>query len=132
MKRHRSAKNRRSGFVLIMYEIVFSGVLLIALSLLSAILLSGMKNPTANIKIFSLAVLLVCAAISGFASSRYNGNALSGIIASAIFVGIMLIISLIAAKGDIGGGIFMNYLCYMLVAAFSAFLGKKRERRRRH
>ncbi len=133
MKKHRGLKKRTPAPLLMLYEVVFSAVLIIALSLLSAIVLSSMKNPTANIKIFSLIILLVCAVVSGFLTSRYNQSILSSIIASLIFTAIMLIISLICAKGAVGGGVFMNYLCYMGTAAVSAFVGgRKKENKHRH
>ncbi len=131
MKKHRGAAKQKSGIVLMLYELIFSGALLIALSMLSAFILSYMGNPTASIKIFSLVCLLLCAAISGFFISRRNHSMLSSIAVSAVFTVIMLAVSLIAAKGAVGGGVLMNYLCYMLIASFSAFLGRKKEHRRR-
>ncbi len=130
MKKHRGTKKQRTGLALMLYELLFSGGVLIVLSMLAAFILSSLKNPTANLKLFSLAVLLISAVISGYSISKHNGNALSSIAVSAAFVGIMFIVSLIFAKGNVGGGVFMNYLCYMLVAAFFAFIGRKREKRR--
>ncbi len=131
MKRHRGIRRERSVAASLIYEVLLSGALLILLAFIAAIILSAMQDPTANVKLISLATLLICAAISGFFISRHNRSTLSSIAVSLIFVAIMLAISIIVKKGNVSGALFMNYICYMLVAAFSAFLGKKRERRRR-
>jgi hypothetical protein len=42
----------------------------------------------------------------------------------------MLAVALITARGKVSGAVFMNSLCYMLISSFTAFLGRKREKRR--
>lgn len=132
MKRHRGIKSKSTPLGAMIFGIVFSFLSLIALSLVaSAILMMG-KNPTGNLSLASFAVFLIAGAVSGFIISKHKGDGSIGIaiIASLIFIGIMLAVALITAKGKVSGAVFMNSLCYMLISSFTAFLGRKREKRR--
>ena len=134
MKKHRGSKIKKSALGSLLFGVLFSFAMLIIISFVSSALLMASKNPGGSIKVVSFAVLLITAAVSGFTVSKYKGEGgvVTSLISSVISVIIMLGISIICSGGKVGGVIFMNYLCYVLIAAFTAFLGKKRERRHRH
>ena len=93
-----------------------------------------MENPTAMTGIFSLASLLLTAALMGFIISKLKGDGgmLISVLSSLLFCLILLTVGLIGTGGKLPLFIPINYLCYMGVAALFAFLGKKREKRGRH
>ncbi len=131
MKKHRSKSTEKTPLAVFIFGILFSFATLVILSFISSLILLSTKNPILSIKATSLAVLLIAGAISGFAITKYKGNLNFGIsVAASVSVAVlMLAISLIFAKGNVGGGIFMNYLCYVLVAAFFAFVGRRKAKR---
>lgn len=133
MKKHKRARASKSGIGAFAFGVLLSLLSLILLSLIAAIFLTGVKSPTKNLGAVSLAVLLISAFISGFVNSKRCGEGGVGysVITALAFSLIMLAVSLVATRGKVGGMLFMNCLCYMMAAAFAAFLGKKRQRRRR-
>ncbi len=132
MKKHKR-RGMSGGISSFLFGVLLSFGFLISLSLIASIFLISAKNPTKNLGAVSLAVLLICALISGFVNSKRGGeNGIAySVVTSLSFTLLLVIISLILTKGKMGGMLFMNYLCYMMVAAFSAFLGKRRKRTRR-
>ena len=133
MKKHKRARASQRGIGAFAFGVLLSLGFLILFSLIASVFLTSVKSPTKNLAAVSLAVLLICALVSGFINSKRGGEngILYSVTTSFAFTLLMLIVSLIAARGKIGGMLFMNYICYMLVAAFAAFLGKKRARRHR-
>ena len=134
MKRSFKVGRNNSFLASLIFGTLFSfGMLLISTLILSGIFMA-LDTPTDSIEIKSLASLLISGAISAFVSAKFKGEGgtLCAIFISLITVFIMLIISLIASRGGVDGAIFMNYLCYLLISALFAYLGKKRERTRRH
>ena len=131
MKKRKNKKSKNTAIGTLLLGILFSFTVLIVLSLISSFLLIGLKNPTANIRIASLAVFLVTAAVSGFAVSKHRGE--GGIAFSALtalaFIALLFALALIMSKGKISGVLFMNYLCYMLISSFAALLGSKKRKR---
>lgn len=108
--------------------------LIILLSLISAAIVGSLDDPTESVGIFSLGSMLVSAAISGILSTRIKGEGglrFATLVALSVVL-IMLLINVIISSGRVSGGAFMNYGCYLGVAALSAFLGRKRERHRNH
>ena len=133
MKKRKKARNSQGKCGFFLFGILFSLGFLLVLSLIAAIFLTSVKNPTKNLGAVSLAVFLIGAAMSGFVNSKRGGEngILSSVITSGAFTLLMLVISLILAKGKLSGMVFMNYICYMLVSAFFAFIGRKRTTRHR-
>ena len=133
MKKHRNSNARKTPLRVFVFGLGFSLAILIILSFIASFVILSMKNPLLNIKTASLLVLLSAGAISGFAISKYKGELNLGIsIAASIAVAaVMLVASLICSRGKLEGGIFMNYLCYVLVSAFFSFVGRKRKVHRR-
>ena len=133
MKKRNNFKIQKSNVGTLLIGVAFSFGVLIVTSLIFSFILIGLKNPTGSIKTASLAVFLITAAIAGFSVSKYKGNggALLSILTSAAFIFILLAVTLISSKGKVGGGIFMNYICYIMISAFTAFLAGKRKKRRK-
>ena len=131
MKKHRIAKKQTSFIEIMLFGIIFSFCSLLIFTMLLSGLIMSSSNPGASAKNLSLVSLLISGAVSGFAISKRKGEGGISIslFTSLIFTSSILIISLIASKGRIGGVIFMNCLCYILTSTFASFLAKKRERR---
>lgn len=133
MKRHRTAKIKKTPFAAFVLGLCFSFLSLLTVSLISSVILINTKNPTGSIGISSLISLLAAALLSGFMISRRNGEdgIKTSLFSSLAFVVILFSVSLISSKGKIGGAVLMNGLCYMLVAIPAALFGGKQKRRRR-
>lgn len=131
MKKHRGIKVKKTPLGTIAFGIIFSFSAIIIISFIASAILMTSKNPTGSLSFVSFIAFLVAGAISGFIISRYKGDGGIGasVLVSLIFVAVMLAISLISAKGKVEGGAFMNLLCYMLISSFTAFLGRKREKK---
>ena len=125
MKRRRS--KQRAPHTVIIFGIIFSFAILTILSFISSFILANTQNPILSIKITSLVIILLTAAISGFAIAKYKGDLNFGIsiFTSLAVTVIMLAISLISAKGNVGGT-FMNYGCYALISLFFSFVGSRK------
>ena len=102
------------------------------LSLITSAVAYNMSDPLGYIGILGLVALLMSGAVSGYAVSRVRGEGgfLAAILSSLFFTLIQILIGLIVAKGDLTLGVFFNYLCYIAISAFCAFLGGRRKRRR--
>ncbi len=132
MKKHRQV-SKRSVRRTVLFGVIFSSVMLIVASLCASLILGGSKDAIGSISIAALICFMVSAAISGFAIAKYKGEGgfTASLIASVIFSAAVIAIALIAGDGGIKGAVPMNCLCYVLVAAFTAYLGARRKRRRR-
>ncbi len=112
---------------------LFSFVSLLVTSLVVSLVVSSLKNPIETIAIGSLVAFMASGAISGFSIAKKNcgvGFRLS-LLCSGLFIAIILVSSLILEKGSLSGGALMNYLCYLMISAFFAFLGAREKRRGR-
>ena len=134
MKKHRGVKIQKSALGSLAFGVIFSFTSLFIISFVCSLVLIATENPGGSINGVSLAALLITAAVSGFAVSKYKGEGgmKISLICALISAAVILAISLISSGGNISGGIFMDSLCYVLIAAFTAFLGRRREGRRRH
>ena len=114
--------------------VIISLVVILALSFVMALVANSTSDPTANIGIYSLLVLVLSGGVCGFCMSRAKGEGgvLHALLVSLVVSIFMLIIALIAGGGKLSLGSFMNYGCYIAVAVLFSYLGKKRERRHRH
>lgn len=133
MKKRKGTKTSKSAVGKLFSSVLFSFLLLIPVSLLSGGILLFLKNPVGSMKVASLAVLLISAAISGFSNSKRcgDGGIIFAIVSSFVFVLIMFSVSLVATKGHVSGVLFMNYVCYMLVSSLFAFLAVRRKGHKR-
>ena len=126
MKRRKN--KQRTSLAVLFFGIIFSLATLAVLSFISSLILTNTKNPLSGIKVASLITILCSAAISGIAIAKYKGELNFGIsiITSLSVTALMLAISLISAKGSVGGGVFMNYGCYALISLFFSFVGSRK------
>lgn len=113
--------------------LILSAAVMVIMAILCALVAGALDDPTKHLALMSLGVMLMSAAVSGVVSSRMqNGSiAFSALVALALVL-IMLLIDVIVCKGKVSLGAFMNYGCYMGVATMSAFLGRKKEKHKRH
>jgi len=110
-----------------------SALLIPVSALVATAFASASDDPTGKAGLYSLLALLLSAAVSGFTVSRLSGEGgvkLAALCALAIVL-IMLLISIIATGKIPSVGALMNYGCYLGVAALSALVGRKREKRHR-
>ncbi len=125
-------KNGEKGKVeTLLFGVIFSFVAVFAFSLIASLIIMGSKNAVSTAQRISLIVFLISGAVSGFLTSKFKGEGgiLLSAISSVIFVMILCAIALVVSRGNIGGKLFMNYICYLPVAFLFAFLGKKKARR---
>ncbi len=134
MRKRKNTKLKNTAIGTLLFGVLFSFAVLIVLSLASSFLLVGFKNPTSNIRIASLTVFLITAAVSGFAVSKHRGA--GGIAFSALtsllFIAVLFAVAIIISKGKISGALFMNYLCYMMISSFTAVIGTRKPKRHSH
>lgn len=112
----------------------FSALVIILLSLIFALVANMSEDPTGRLGIFSLAAMIISAAAGGVFSARFCKESQLGfatLVALAIVL-VMLLFCVILNAGKISGAAFMNYACYIGVAALSAFFGRRKEGHRRH
>ena len=133
MKRHRTAKIKKTPFVAFVLGLFFSFLSLLAISFISSLILISTENPTGSVGITSLFSLLAAGMLSGFVISKRNGeDGIKAALLSALaFVALMFAISLVSSKGKIDGAVLMNGLCYILISLPAALLGGKQKKRRR-
>ncbi len=113
--------------------LISSAAVMVIMAIVCALIASGLDDPTEHLGLFSLGVMLLSAAVSGIISSRMqNGSITFSALVALALVLIMLLIDVIICKGKVSLGAFMNYGCYMGVATMSAFLGRKKEKHKRH
>ena len=129
-KRKRAARGGVGSFLL---GVLLSFAILIILSLIASIFLVRVKTPTKNLGAVSLIIFIASALISGFISSRRadSGELSFSILTATAFALLLLVISLIATGGNLGGMQLMNSVCYILSASLAALLGRKKAKRHR-
>lgn len=117
----------------IILGVLFSFITLLVITLVSSFVVLRFKNPTNLVPTASLVVFVLCGTVSGFSLSKLKGDGgmAFALITGLTFIFLFIIVSLILTKGRVPGMLFMNALCYLLVSAFWAFIGKKRQAKRR-
>ena len=101
------------------------------LSLVFSAITLATPDPLCFIGIASMAALFGSGIVSSLVISKVRGEGgfLTAILSALLFCLIQLLIGLIVAKGDIGLGAIINYLCYMAISALAALIGKGRKRK---
>ena len=105
----------------------------VAVSLILAIAAYMTSDPTAMIGAFALLSLALAGAISGFVTSRVNGDggALVGVLSAIICAVVMLAVGLVWKGGPLPLGAVLNIAVFVATSSFSALLGKRKHKRRR-
>ncbi len=111
-----------------------SVAVMLALSLIGALVATLTDDPGGHLGIISLFVMIISAAAGGVLSSRIRGEGGVGFatLVALTIVLIMLIVNVIVSAGGVGGAAFMNYGCYLGVASLCAYLGRKKPHHRGH
>ena len=127
-------KKGEGGVILTLVKnIVFSALVLLIISLVTAIISNATEDSTGKLVTASLIALLSSAAISGFLISKLpgNGNLGGAVLSVLMFVLIMMVIGVAVNAGKLSMSAVMNYICYFGVGSAGAFLGKKRTSHKR-
>jgi peptidoglycan/LPS O-acetylase OafA/YrhL len=108
-----------------------AAVALLVCSLIAAAIAYSDSDPTGKIGIYSLAALIISAAIGGSVTSRLTGD--GGVryaaLTSLTVVMVMLLCAVITGGGSPKLSALMNYLCYLGVSVGAAHLARPRKRR---
>lgn len=131
MKKH---KNKELGLTaLMLLGAGFALFVIGAMSMVLAIISSLTNDPTAFTGAFSLLSLIASGAVSGFVTSKANGEGgtLIGILSSVIAASLILLIGLIWKGGMLNLGVALNLIAFIGVSVIFSLLGKKRVKKRR-
>ena len=128
-------KRGNDGGIFISFVIcfVFSALTIVVLSLVSAIIVNGLDDPTAFLGIFSLGTMVLSAIGSGIFSIKFRRESTVGysaLVALSVVL-VMLLINVILSGGKISVAAFMNYACYIGANALGAIIAKQMGGRRR-
>ena len=88
------------------------------------------NDPTAMTGAFSLLSLLIAGAVSGFVTSRVNGEggSLIGAVSAIVAATLMLAIGLVWERGLLPIGVVLNLIVFIIASSASSLLGKKRKK----
>lgn len=132
----RKGTKHKGGFLsLYLTSLLVSSLSLIFVAVISSLIINMLKNPLGATDVGSLLVLLLSAALSGLVISRLGGDGklLSVLLSSLSVSALLMLIGLILSEGAVGGRVILNYLCYIAIAVFAAYLGTfKKKGKRRH
>ena len=119
--------------VLMLFGAGFALAVTVAATLVLAIVSSLTSDPTALCGAFSLLALILAGAISGFVTSKANGEGgvLISALSSVITAAVILIVGLIWKRGAVNLGVILNVLSFIGVSVLSALLSKKFARKPR-
>ena len=123
-------KHKRKEFTfpaLLSIGVGFALASLLAVTMLLAVISYFTADPTAYTGAFSLLSLVVAGAVSGFVTSRVNGEGgvLIGILSSVIASSTLLIAGLIISGGSCALCVLVNSLAFIGVSSLAAVLAKK-------
>ena len=129
------SKNTSVSGVIRMFFISYAMavLLIVLLSLISSLIMISLDNPTGNLGIFSLCIMLFSALFSGFITAKIKeGGGLRFCALTALGVLLtMLLANVIVSSGKVTAGAFMNYGCYFGVFMLSSFFALKAPKRRK-
>lgn len=110
-----------------------SALAILLFSFVMALVASLTEDPGSLTDIFSLVALVLSGVFCGVFTAKFNkqgGFFLTALVALVIAL-IMLVVCIILG-GKVSGSALMNYGCYIGIALFSAFLGSREKKRRKH
>ena len=132
MRKH---KRKELGLTaLMLLGAAFALAVIVAVSFVLSIISSMTKDPTSLIGAFSLIALILSGAISGFVTSKVNGDGgvLIAALSSVISAFAILAIGLIWKGGAIKLSVPLNLIVFIAVSVIASLLGKKRPKRSKH
>ena len=129
-------KHKRKEFslpILLLMGAGFALCTVIAVSLILSIVAYLTSDPTAMIGAFALLSLALAGAISGFVTSRVNGEGgvLVGVLSAMICAAVMLAVGIVCKGGLLPLSAVLNIAVLVATSSFSALLGKGKHKRRR-
>lgn len=131
MKKH---KRKEFGLTtLMLLGAAFSLAVILVVSFILSIISSMTKDPTSLIGASALISLIISGAISGFVTSKVNGEGgvLISTLSSVITAFTILAIGLIWKGGAIKLNVPLNLLVFIAASVISALLAKKTNRKKR-
>ena len=129
-------KRKRKEFgltTLVLLGAAFAVAIIIAVSFVMSIISYLTKNPTSLIGALSLITLILSGAVSGFVTSKVNGDGgvLVAILSSVISAFTILAIGLVWKGGAINFGVPLNLGVFIAFSAIGAIFGKKMPKKNR-
>lgn len=110
-----------------------SALAMLLFSFVMALVASLTENPGGLTDILSLVALVLSGVFCGVFGAKFNKQKnifLPAIV--ALSVALVMLVVCIILSGKVSGSALMNYGCYMGIALFSAFLGSREKKRRKH
>ena len=101
--------------------------------IVGAAIISGTNDPIRGIGPGSVAVLYLCALVSGFTISKYKGECgvLTALLSSLFFSLTLLIIGLLSSGGALVPLTAVNCPVYVIISLLGAYFARRRTSRRR-
>ena len=132
MKKHR--KKDRSFAVSLAIGSALSLGTVTASAMLLAVIAYFTKNPSALVGAFSLLALIMGGGISGFISTRMNGERgkLTAILSGAISAVIALVAGLIYKGGLLTASVLLNAAAFLCATALATIPAKRKSKHIRH
>ena len=132
MKKH---KRKEFGLTaLMLLGAAFALAVLMIVSFVLSLISSMTKDPVSLIGALSLVALILSGAISGFVTSKVNGDGgvLVAILSSIISAFTILAIGLIWKGGAIKLSVPLNLTVFIAVSVIASLLGKKQPKKSKH
>ena len=132
MKKH---KRKEFGLTaLMLLGAAFALAVLMIVSFVLSLISSMTKDPISLIGALSLVALILSGAISGFVTSKVNGDGgvLVAILSSIISAFTILAIGLIWKGGAIKLSVPLNLTVFIAVSVIASLLGKKQPKKSKH
>ena len=133
VKKNTGRGRERSRLAEIGLSLLRSVIVFLALSVIGALIVYFQADPLRVADIASLVILLLSAAVSGFLNAKLTGEGKLAVVvlSSLTFCLVLLLIGLVATGGGVTLRVFLNYLCYIGIALFFGWLGKRETKKRR-
>ena len=132
MSDSKKTQEKHQSFKKLLASFLLTVAILVSFSFVAALILKSRESSFSDIRIYSLVVLVVSAAVSGFFNSKREGAGAS-MLTAVLFSLVMLLAGAVFSAGKITEEVLMNYGCFILVSLVGAYLGgrKKQVKRRR-
>lgn len=127
-------KITKSLHTMLITGFVVSVAVLLAVSLICALIAHLNADPTSLIGVMTLVSVVASAAVSGVIITRTCGE--EGVkistLSALLIALIMMLIGLISNRGALPTSGIMNYICYLLTSIFFAVVGRVRVGAKKH
>lgn len=133
MKRIKGARIWDGKIASVALGVAVAVVSLVLCSAVCALVISFFNIPTRQVDLAAMIALLLSGALSASVTARVakDGGRRRAIICAAVTALMIIAAALIGTGGKIGGRIFMNLACYIMISVLFALIKFKGSRRRR-